>query len=147
MSKKIEKTAGRPPANIDEYFTKILPYLSLGLSLHKSCIQANVPYTTVIDYCKADENFRNKIDRNISNPVIISRTKLIKEAEEKDWGETDAHKFILENLDQDFRKKETQVNINEQKILVVPSEILDKYKIAHEMLNDSPTRNTEDSSN
>jgi len=118
MPKKIIKVGGRPPANTDEYFTKILPFLQLGLSLHKSCIQANVPYTTIIDRCKTDEGFRNKIDRNIANPVIISRTKLVKEAEEKDWGETDAHKFILENLDQDFRKKESQINIasNEMKV-------------------------------
>lgn len=53
---------GRDPINIDEYFAKIEPYLKIGLSVHKACMQANVPERTVYDYIEKNDDFRRKVE-------------------------------------------------------------------------------------
>lgn len=100
---KITKKTGRPPANIEEYFTRILPYLNLGLSIHKSCNQADIPYTTVIDYYNQDESFRRRVDKAREDLVVKSRAKLVEAVDTKKRF-SEEHKYVLDNLDEDFKK-------------------------------------------
>ena len=52
----------RKPADIDEYVERIKPFLQLDCSLYESCLEAGVPYTTVVDYYHNDDKIRKKID-------------------------------------------------------------------------------------
>lgn len=104
MSKKIVKKAGRPPAPIQDYLTKIIPKLQLGYKLPKACKLARVPYSTVLDYYNADENIRAEIDINLEDGNIHARARLKGKATE---GEYD-HKATmdwLKNMDEDFAEK------------------------------------------
>lgn len=58
-----KRTVGRPRADIEEGFTKIKPFLQLGYSMHKACLFAGYPYTTLKFYYDTEDDFRNKIDR------------------------------------------------------------------------------------
>jgi len=113
MSKSLEKKeVGRPAADIEGYFTKMVPYLNLGLSVYRACNQADVPYTTVRDYYNQDEDFRRRVDLARDDIVVTSRAKLAEEVKKKSWSRTDAHKYVLDNLDEDFSKQKNQGNIN-----------------------------------
>jgi hypothetical protein len=104
-----KKEAGRPPVNIEEYFAKIQPYLQLGLSVNKACTQADIPHRTVYDYMEKDEDFRRRIEREQNDMVVRSRAKL-KEAVDTKRNFSDEHRYVLDNLDKDF-KKSTKVGI------------------------------------
>ena len=143
MGRKIEKKTGRPPANIEDYLAKMQPFLQLGLSLYKSCVQADVPYRTVLDYYNSDDSFRQRVDRARNDMVTTSRRALYNEIQEKEWSKTDAHKYVLDNLDEDIIKKGS-VNISGEKVLVIPGELIKKYQIEGA---DEITQNSEDSSN
>lgn len=127
-NKTIKKKVGRKPVDIEKYFTEILPYLQLGLSLHKSCDQAEIPYQTVLDYYHKDDSFRVKVDKARNDLVTRSRRALANEVESKEWGKTDAHKYVLDNLDEDIVKKGS-INISGEKVLVIPGELMAKYQI------------------
>ncbi len=74
-------TVGRPPADADdgleEVFTKIQPYLQLGYSFHKSCLFAQIPYTTYKKYYDENLNFRNKIERERSQVNLTARRNIV----------------------------------------------------------------------
>jgi len=76
MANEIKKV-GRPQINLDETFTKISPYLLLGYSFHKACLYAEVPYSSVIIYYNDDEDFRNRIERERTDPSRKARKNLI----------------------------------------------------------------------
>jgi hypothetical protein len=65
------------PVNIEEYLTNLKPYLEVGCSLHEACINAIIPYTTVVDYMKNDEEIRKKIERMQNQPLYIARKSVV----------------------------------------------------------------------
>lgn len=69
--------AGRPRADIEQYLTEIQPYLEVGCSLHESCLHAVVPYTTVVDHMKRDDEIRKKIERMENVPILIARQSVV----------------------------------------------------------------------
>lgn len=58
-----ESTPGPKPLDLDDTFTKLRPFLQLGYSFHKSCLYAEIPYTTALPYYQEVEEFRTKIER------------------------------------------------------------------------------------
>lgn len=67
--------------NIEEYLTNLKPYLEVGCTLHEACINAVVPYTTMVDYIKNDEDIRRKIDRMQNQPLYIARKSVVDKME------------------------------------------------------------------
>lgn len=111
MSKKVAKTTGRPPVDIESYFTKIEPNLALGFSLHRACKIAQVPYTTVVDYYNADESFRSRIDSLIEDTNLHARSRLAARIKGQAY-DGKAIEFWLRNMDEDFKDKpQTQIGI------------------------------------
>ncbi len=56
---------GRPPLTaeqIDGIVRKLEPYIKVGLSIRKSCIEANIPKSTVYDLIDENEAFADKIE-------------------------------------------------------------------------------------
>lgn len=68
---------GKPRINIEQYITDIEPYLKLGCSLNESCQNAEIPYTTVVDYYHRDENIRRRIDRLKNHDIFLARQSVI----------------------------------------------------------------------
>ena len=68
-------TRGRQ-VNIDEYISEIKEYLLFGCSLHEACMSAKIPYNTVWDYYKQDEEVREKIDAYKANSLTTARKTL-----------------------------------------------------------------------
>lgn len=79
-----QNQAGRPKANIEEYFANIKEFLRLGYSLHRACQLGMTPYRTIKDYYNNDEDFRKKIDRERNWINSIARRNLVKKIEEGD---------------------------------------------------------------
>lgn len=63
--------------DIDEYLTNIQPYLEVGCSLYESCLHGLVPYTTVVDYQKNDEEIRKKIERMQNMHILRARESVV----------------------------------------------------------------------
>lgn len=78
LQKTEETKVGRPRADIDEYFDRIEPYLRIDCSIHEACLEAKVPYTTVVDYYKQDLDFRNKVDAAKNYAVVAARQVVVK---------------------------------------------------------------------
>ena len=72
---------GRPPADIEGYFTKILPYLQYGCTLREACLQAQVPYTTVRDHVKEDVDLSDRIEQAQNLNIIKARENIIKQVQ------------------------------------------------------------------
>ncbi len=65
---------------IEEYLTNLEPYLVEGCSLHEACLHSGIPYTTMVDYSKNDENVRNKIHALQNQPILDARKSVNREA-------------------------------------------------------------------
>lgn len=70
------KNVGRPPlSNWDKYQIshKLEPYLKLGVSVRKACIQSGVPSSTVYKYMQIDSEFMDIIRRfQVYYSVLVS---------------------------------------------------------------------------
>jgi hypothetical protein len=99
-----EKNKGRPKIDLQAEFEKIKPFLKVGYSLHKACILGRVNYTTLYNYYKEDEEFRNMVERERNLVNVLARQVII----EKIRDEKDS-RLALEWLDRmekdDFSKK------------------------------------------
>ena len=73
----VKKKVGRPPADLEKYFTKIQPYLMIGYTLHKACLHGEVPYSTLIPYYNENEDFRNRIERTRTLPNVQARQNMV----------------------------------------------------------------------
>ena len=100
MSKKLVKKAGRKPIDINKYFTKIQPYLSIGMSLHRSCVSAQIPYSTVIDHYNKDDHFRLEVDSLKDDTNVIARTRLANRVGSRKY-DGRAIEYWLSNLDEE----------------------------------------------
>lgn len=69
------------PVNIEDYLTKLKPFLEVGCSLHEACINAIVPYSTMLDYIKADDEVRDNIERMKNQPLYIARKSVVDKME------------------------------------------------------------------
>lgn len=72
-----QNAVGRPRAPISEYVTKISHFLVLGYSIKQSCQLGGVPYTTVIDYYRANESIRTKIDVFMASVSLKARANWV----------------------------------------------------------------------
>jgi len=79
MSDKLKELGkpGRPKADLDKCFADLQPYLQMGYSFFKSCLYANVAYSTYIIYYNSDEEFRNKLERERAKPNLQARKNII----------------------------------------------------------------------
>lgn len=105
-AKKPVKKAGRPPINLDETFTKIKPFLQLGYKLHKACLYALIPYTTVKPYYDKNDDFRNKIERERTLVNTVARKNLVKAIQD---GDLKASLDWLETQEKDEFSKRQEV--------------------------------------
>lgn len=78
--------------DIEDYITNISEFLKTGCSINEACLHGKVPYTTVLDYYKQDENIRNKIDRLMATPILEARKKVIEDISKN----VDTAKWYLE---------------------------------------------------
>lgn len=83
MVEEIEKhPGGRPSATqeeLDEIFRKLEPFLKQGLSIHKSCSEAQVPKSTVYDYIRLNPEFSEKVKRAQQFLSVILSNTMIRE--------------------------------------------------------------------
>lgn len=66
---------GRPALTdeeLDVIFRKMEPYLKMGLSIPKACLQANVPKSTVYDHMKMNVIFSERIDTARNYMAILT---------------------------------------------------------------------------
>ena len=58
----------------DEIFRKVEPFLKCGLSLHKACLQAQIPKSTAYDLYRNNKAFSERIDtgRNYYSVLVTS---------------------------------------------------------------------------
>lgn len=103
---KLIKKSGRPPANIEQYVTKIQEFLLLGYSVKKACTFANVPYTTVNDHYNKNEDIRTRLDNMINETNMHARAKLKSKISGKSY-DRQANEFWLKHMDDDFKDKPT----------------------------------------
>lgn len=68
---------GKPRIDIEQYVADIKPYLELGCSIHESCVNAEIPYRTVMDYYERDKEIRRKIDRFKNHDIFLARQSVI----------------------------------------------------------------------
>ncbi len=60
----MDSSIGRPSISIEQkesFFRKLEPYLKIGLSVNKACLQAKIPKSTIYDLIHSDEKFAEKI--------------------------------------------------------------------------------------
>lgn len=159
MSKALDKTTsksvGRPAINLDEYFSKIQPFLQLGYSFHKSCLFAEIPYTSLILYYNEDENFRNKCERERSIVSLTARRNLVnaikgkEEIRNKDGvilqeaqsPSIDVSKEWLETQEKDDWSKRTEtldVTPQDEGIIILREIIMQGRKEARKELDNEP---------
>lgn len=65
---------GRPPLSQEEkdtLFRKLEPHLMTGMSLHKACLKAKVPSSTVYDIYNNDAEFSEKIEVAKSHQAVL----------------------------------------------------------------------------
>lgn len=82
-TKQIEKP-GRPKIDLSDAFTKLQPFLQLGYSLHRACIFAEYPYSSLIIYYNDDEVFRNKVERERKLLGVQARRNIAEAIKKKD---------------------------------------------------------------
>ena len=108
----IVKKAGRPRVDIDDYFTKIQPFLQLGYKLYKACLYAGVPYMTVLDYYNAHDDFREIVERERLLVNTIARKNLVQAIK---GGDLETSKDWLETQEkEDFTKRQEVVDATPQ---------------------------------
>lgn len=82
-------TAGRPSIteqDKDDIIRKLEPYLKMGLSINKSCLQSGVPKSTVFDLISEDAAFAERIrvlQQHISVMFSDTATRIITQVFEK----------------------------------------------------------------
>lgn len=85
--------------NIWNYIDKLAPFLRVGMSIEKSCIQAEVPRQTVEEYMRKDGEVRQKIMQLKEDGLVICRQIIFKAAKEGNWR---AALAILERKDKNW---------------------------------------------
>lgn len=61
----MNQNIGRPALKskeIDSLFRKLEPYLKAGLSIHKACLKAQIPKSTIYDLKVQNQEFAEKIE-------------------------------------------------------------------------------------
>jgi len=112
---------GRPPVDdreLDAWLTKLKPFLQQGLSLHKACLQADIPYRTALRRYQDTEWFCQKVDGYLSytavmvNNIFLSRLMPIND---KRNGLMDLRNKLIkgEIKQEDFNKLQVEYDINE----------------------------------
>ena len=117
---------GRPKADIDEYFRRILPLLQRGCSVSEACLEADVPRTTVQDYITSDKKFSAKIEA-AKNTINILAQKNISEAIEQ--GDFRSSEWWLERK----KKKEYSTRTEQDVNLNTDEQFSDLMKKLHDV--------------
>ncbi len=134
MSSNKIKT-GRPALSdkqIDIIFQKIKPHLRAGLSIHKSCLIAKIPKSTVYDLLGKNKEFSEKIElaQNYQSilvtDIVNTELKLIRKKQKEDGGmNRDQIRFLQwiannsratrEEFDRDFNEDPSHTSIKSLK--------------------------------
>lgn len=75
-----KKKLGRPRVSEEEkeaYFRKLEPYLKMGLSINKSCLEANIPKSTIYDIIQYDADFAERIKKAQQYTSIIVSSAIV----------------------------------------------------------------------
>ena len=100
--------------DIDKYISELTPYMINGSTLHRACRRASIPYTTVMDYIKTNEEVRRKIEALEENPITKCEEVLMNSI---DNGDVQSAKWFLERRNkEDYSQKveqENKIEINE----------------------------------
>jgi translation elongation factor EF-Ts len=95
-----KKTSRKSGKTIEEYIEMITPYLKRDNSLKKSCILAEVPYTTVLDHYQGTRSVRAKIDKIISGCQDMAKQVIASSIAQ---GDVNTAKWWLEKRDVDYQ--------------------------------------------
>lgn len=124
MTRKLKKSNGRPTIYNEDTVEKIESILKIGGSIIEACAYANVARDTYYTWLATKEGFSTRMEQaKIYSDIIAKNIVIDSLHKEKDLGTA---KWWLEK--RQF-KNDTQLNIGEQKVLVIPGELIKKYKI------------------
>lgn len=73
---------GRPRVDIEEYYYRAKPFLMLGCSIRQSCIQAQVPPQTFVDYLKnVDDKYnwlRTNVEADMNYGSLLAKRNIVR---------------------------------------------------------------------
>jgi hypothetical protein len=100
----MNQNIGRPAMNdkqVDTFFRKLEPYLKAGLSIHKACLKAQIPKSTIYDLKLENSEFAEKIEiaqthqSILVSEIISNELELIKNKQRDGSGlNRDQIKFV-----------------------------------------------------
>lgn len=131
----MNQNIGRPALKskeIDSLFRKLEPYLKAGLSIHKACLKAQIPKSTIYDLKVQNQEFAEKIEiaqnhQSILVAEIVSNElEFIKTKQSGDSGLTrDQIKFIQWVA---TNSRTTKEEFNREKIAEAENEAIQMVK-------------------
>jgi len=86
-------------------FSKIKPYLLLGVSLKRACNQALIPYSTALKRYNSDVFFADLVDNARDNVSNIARSKLAMKVKDPEHFNKDSVKYWLDNIDTTIKQR------------------------------------------
>jgi len=111
----------RSLTDTESMYNKLKPYLILGVTLHRACNQALVPYTTAYDMYKRNVDFANAVDNARDNVSFIARSRIALQVKGEKYKEKEC-KYWLDNIDSGIKRssvKGTKVTAGDVTISIV----------------------------
>jgi hypothetical protein len=131
MSKELSKV-GRPTKLVPETVEKIIEILKIGGTIEDACAYAQIDRTTYYNWLESNPSFSTETESaKIYTDIMAYRTvsKAVHEGSKED-----AWKWLEKRR---FNQPGTQVNVQGEKVLVIPSSLMDKYGISPSTRPDS----------
>lgn len=122
----IVKKVGRPTKRTPDAVKKLVSAFKLGIDTQKALRIAKISDVTFYDWYNSDKDFRDNIDYAREYAIALSASIVNKDLKKNK--NIDTAKWYLERKDPTFSTRSTNTtNINEQKILVIPQQLIDKH--------------------
>jgi hypothetical protein len=137
INQEEQNKVGRRSKMTEEVIVKLESIFKIGGSIEEACSYAGISDETYRRWMNENNSFMARIESARHYPDIVAKNVVV-DSMVKDR-DLNTAKWWLEKR----QFKEASVQISGEKVLVIPSELLDKYGIAP----DNPTRITETSSN
>lgn len=134
--KKVEKVSlvGRPRIDIEEYYYRVCPFLRLGCSVRQSCIQADVPIQTFVDYLKREgdeyEWLRLRVEADINFGGLLAKRNIMKKIQSPFEDNIEISKWWLSKKEADQFGDKSQISITNE----TEDELEDKRKKLNELM-------------
>lgn len=124
---KTSKKIGRPTKKTEYITKKLVAIFKLGVNVQTALNYAKISSPLFYTWYNRDNEFKSRID-SAREFGIIASSQVVTTAIVKDK-DLETAKWYLERRSPEFSNAKNTVNIAEQKILVIPSELLTKHNI------------------